>query len=229
MRTLGRRGPSQAKIKDFCQLSQRESQYDKQKFERDGIMGREFELKYVATAAQQQAIRDAFSDFQIFQMETTYFDTPEGSLSQRHVTLRLRKENGTSICTMKTPLPDGSRGEWECQADDIYKGAERLRTLGAPHDLCDLAAGGVTAICGARFTRLATRIPTADGMAELAIDSGILLGGGKEIPLCEVEIEHKSGSDQSTLELAAILATRFGLVREKRSKFRRALDLAKGD
>lgn len=192
-------------------------------------MGREFELKYKATAAQQQAIREAFGGFRTIEMETTYFDTPEGGLSARHVTLRLRKENDTSICTMKTPLPDGSRGEWECQTDDIYHGVEILDSLGAPNDLCDLAKSGVIAICGARFTRLAAEIPTADGIAELAIDSGVLLGSGKEIPLCEVEIEHKSGSDQSTIALAHRMATQFALEQENRSKFRRAHDLAKGE
>lgn len=192
-------------------------------------MGREFELKYAATPAAQQAIREQFGELRTIRMETTYFDTPDGALSARHVTLRLRKENADCICTMKTPLSDGSRGEWECRASDILGGIETLRSLGAPGQLCDLAKGGVVAVCGARFTRLAADIPTADGMAELAIDSGILLGGGREIPLCEVEIEHKSGSDQATLELAAIIATRFGLAQEKKSKFRRALDLAKGE
>lgn len=192
-------------------------------------MGREFELKYAATAQAQQAIRDAFGDFRTIRMETTYFDTPDSALAARHVTLRLRKENEDCICTMKTPLPDGSRGEWECHASDILSGVETLRHLGAPNDLCDLAKGGVIAVCGAKFTRLAAEVPTADGTAELAIDSGILLGGGKEVPLCEVEIEHKSGSDQSTIELATVIATRFGLAQEKRSKFRRALDLAKGE
>lgn len=192
-------------------------------------MGREFELKYAATAAAQQAIQDAFGDFRAIRMETTYFDTPAGALAERHVTLRLRRENEDSICTMKTPLPDGSRGEWECRADDILSGVEALRRLGAPDALCDLASSGVNAVCGAKFTRLAAEIPTADGMAELAIDSGILLGGGKEIPLLEVEIEHKSGSDRATIDLAAIIAARFGLVQEKKSKFRRALALAKGE
>ena len=192
-------------------------------------MGREFELKYAATPAAQQAIRDSFGDFRTIRMETTYFDTPDGALAARHVTLRLRKENGSCVCTMKTPLPDGSRGEWECRATDLLDGIETLRSLGAPEYLCDLAKGGLVAVCGASFTRLAADIPTADGMAELAIDSGILLGGGKEMPLCEVEIEHKSGSDQSTLELASIIASRFDLTQEKKSKFRRALALAKGE
>ena len=192
-------------------------------------MGREFELKYKATAAQQQAIREVFGDFRTIRMETTYFDTPDGSLSQRHVTLRIRKENNISVCTMKTPLSDGSRGEWECEAEDIQQGLSKLVALGAPTELCDLAKVGLITVCGAKFTRLATDVPTADGMAELAIDSGILLGGGREIPLCEVEIEHKSGSDQATLELAAIMSARFGLVQENKSKFRRALALAKGE
>ena len=192
-------------------------------------MGREFELKYRATATQQQAIGAAFGNFRTIQMETTYFDTPDGALAARHVTLRLRKENDNCICTMKTPLPDGSRGEWECEADNILSGIETLRSLGAPEDLCNLAKRSVVCVCGAKFTRLATEVPTADGIAELAMDSGILLGGGKELPLCEVEIEHKAGSDQSTTELATIIATRFGLVREHTSKFSRALALAKGE
>lgn len=192
-------------------------------------MGREFELKYAATAPAQQAIREAFGGFRTIRMETTYFDTADGALAARHVTLRLRKENENCICTMKTPLPDGSRGEWECQANDILSGVECLCALGAPKALCDVAKGGVIAVCGAKFTRLAAEISTADGMAELAIDSGILLGGGKEVPLCEVEIEHKSGSDQSTMELATAIAARFGLTPEKKSKFRRALDLTKGE
>ena len=192
-------------------------------------MGREFELKYAATPAAQQAIRDAFGQFHPIQMETTYFDTPDGALSARHVTLRLRKENENRVCTMKTPLPDGSRGEWECHAGDIDSGVATLRALGAPAELCDIAGSGLVAVCGARFTRLAAEIPTADGMAELAIDSGILLGGGKEVPLCEVELEHKTGSDRSTIQLAAAIANRFGLIPEKKSKFRRALDLAKGE
>ena len=192
-------------------------------------MGREFELKYRATPAAQQAIQAAFGDFRTISMETAYYDTPEGALAAQHVTLRLRKENDTCVCTMKTPLADGSRGEWECHAEDIYQGLQMLALSGAPRDLFQLASSGVTVVCGAKFTRLATEISTADGVAELAIDSGILLGGGKELPLREVEIEHKSGSDQATIQLAAMIATRFALEREGKSKFRRALELSKGE
>jgi inorganic triphosphatase YgiF len=195
----------------------------------EGIMGREFELKFRATEAQQQALREHFDNFVTIRMETTYFDTPTGELSNRHVTLRLRKENDTCICTLKTPLPDGSRGEWECLATDIGDGIRALMAMGVPKHLAGLTVNGVIPRCGARFTRLAAEIATADGMAELALDSGILLGGNREIPLCEVEVELKSGSEAAAIAFARELADNYGLKEENKSKFRRAMDLAQGE
>ena len=64
---------------------------------------------------------------------------------------------------------------------------------------------------------------------ELAIDAGVLTGGGREIPLCEVEVELKSGSQDACDRYAEALATRFGLTPEPQSKFRRALALYKGE
>ncbi len=192
-------------------------------------MGREFELKFAATADVQAAIRKEFDGFREIAMETTYFDTPDGALAARRVTLRLRKENDICICTMKTPLPDGSRGEWECQASDIFDGLSTLVSLGAPIQVAALAQAGLQPACGARFTRLAAEVATADGTAELALDSGILLGGGKKTALCEVEVELKTGSDEAAQAFADALAAKYGLRPEHRSKFRRALALAEGE
>lgn len=192
-------------------------------------MGREFELKYAANPAVLTALAAQYGPGRQIRMETTYFDAPGGALSAQHMTLRLRRENSDTVCTLKTPLPDGSRGEWECPADDIQRGIAALLALGAPAQLQSLTAGGVAPVCGARFTRLACNVPTADGMAELALDSGVLLGGGKEIPLCEVELELKSGSEKALLILAKTIAAAYGLSPERGSKFRRALALARGE
>ena len=192
-------------------------------------MGREFELKYTATVAVQNAIRHEFGPWKSIQMETTYFDTPDGALSAHHMTLRLRKENDDTVCTLKTPLPDGSRGEWECAAAHITDGIRALIALGAPKILAGLTINGVVPRCGARFTRYAAQVSTADGFAELALDQGVLLGGGKEMPLCEVEVELKSGSETAAVALAQHLAVQYGLTEESNSKFRRALALAQGE
>jgi len=68
-----------------------------------------------------------------------------------------------------------------------------------------------------------------EGIVELALDEGILMGGGKEIPLCEVEVELKSGDIRFCDLFAKTLAARFGLTPETKSKFRRALALYKGE
>ena len=192
-------------------------------------MGREFELKYAATPDVLQQIRESVSDFTVIAMETTYFDTPSRALSKRKITLRLRKENNTLVCTLKTPLPDGSRGEWECPADSIQSGLQQLLALGAPSQIIALADEGLKRVCGAKFTRLAARIDLPDGAAELALDQGILLGGEKQIPLCEVEIEQKSCSEASAIAYAHALAQQYGLRPEENSKFRRASALAQGE
>ena len=59
-----------------------------------------------------------------------------------------------------------------------------------------------------------------------ALDEGKLLGGDKELPLCEVEVELKSGTDADALAYARVLARKFALRPEAKSKYLRALELA---
>ena len=189
-------------------------------------MGREFELKYRATPGQLVAIEERYGDFFSISMETTYYDTPTQDLRRLHWTLRRRLENGRSVCTLKTPLPDGSRGEWETECGDILTAIPELCNLGAPRQLLLLTANGVSPFCGARFTRL-TKLLTDDIVTvELALDQGVLLGGGKELSFTEVEVEYKSGSEEAAVAFANRLAVQFGLLPEPKSKVARAMELA---
>ena len=60
---------------------------------------------------------------------------------------------------------------------------------------------------------------------ELALDEGVLLGGGRELPFAEVEVELKSGSDAVARDFAAALAAEFGLKPQPKSKLARAMAL----
>ena len=60
---------------------------------------------------------------------------------------------------------------------------------------------------------------------ELALDQGILFSGEEEIPLCEIEVELKSGSREAADDFARQLADIYGLQPEEKSKFARALSL----
>lgn len=192
-------------------------------------MGVEFELKYRATEEIADKIQGDFPGGQTIRMETTYFDTPCGRLSKKRYTLRTRLENGTCVCTVKTPLPGNKRGEWEIVCDDIVSALPLLCQAGAPKELLTWAQDGVMPICGARFTRQAIDIVKAGFSAELALDSGVLTGGGKELPLCEAELEYKSGDPDAFLAFADEFAAAYGLTPEPLSKFRRALNLHLGE
>lgn len=193
-------------------------------------MGTEFELKFRATPEILQAIAAGLSGGQQrFSMETTYYDNAAGQLSDRYWTLRRRFENGVSVCTLKTPAPDGGRGEFELECDSIEQAIPELCKLSGLPQLLTLTAEGVIPVCGAKFTRLATTVVLQDCTVEVALDQGVLFGGGKEIPLCEVEVELKSGSRSGAIAYAQTLALIYGLEREHGSKFRRALALAKGE
>ena len=188
-------------------------------------MGREFELKYQATPEIIAEIRGKFGDFTPISMETTYYDTEDFSLRKRKWTLRQRLEDGRAVCTVKTPLPDGSRGEWEADNSDLSAGVTQLCGMGAPKEILDYVNQGVAPFCGARFTRLAKTIELPGGRVELALDEGVLLGGGRELPFAEVEVELKSGSDAVARDFAAALAAEFGLKPQPKSKLARAMAL----
>ncbi len=192
-------------------------------------MGREFEYKYSCTEAAFSALQADFEGLMPIEMETTYYDTFDGRLGNNHWTLRRRYENGKSVCTLKTPSPDGGRGEWEVEAPDILTALPMLVDLGAPAELMAYCAGGLVSVCGAKFLRLAKTIEISGTTLELALDRGKLLGNGREMPLLEVEVELKDGFDNPVTAFALELAAKYGLTSEHRSKYRRSLGLARGE
>ena len=193
-------------------------------------MGIEFELKFRAVPEQLAAMEQELSGATVrYAMETTYYDTPSGALSSRHYTLRCRKENEISVCTLKTPAAKGARNEFEVENPDIHAALAELCKLSKVDDLPALLAEGITPVCGARFTRIAKTLVFRDCTLEIALDQGVLTGGGREIPLCEAEVELKAGTPETAAAYARDLARLYGLIPETRSKFYRAKLLAAGE
>lgn len=192
-------------------------------------MGREFELKYRCSAEDFEALKAAYEGFTTIEMETTYYDTFDGKLNNRHWTLRRRYENGRSVCTLKTPAADGSRCEWEVEAPGIISAIPQLCRMGAPMELMAFTVSGVREVCGAKFTRLALQLEVPGAKVELALDKGKLFGGLRESDLQEVEVELKDGADTAALAFAKLLAEKYHLIPENRSKYKRALGLAMGE
>lgn len=191
-------------------------------------MAVEFELKYRASAQAFSQLQSLYAPIlSPIEMETTYYDTPSGALSQRHYTLRLRRENGVCVCTLKTPAPFG-RNEWEVQSEDIFQAVPMLCKLEGSNALSSLTAEGLLPICGAKFTRLAGTLDLTGAVIELALDKGVLTAGEKTLPFLEAEVELKSGESALAIAFARSLARQYSLTEEPLSKFRRAF-LLRGD
>ena len=190
-------------------------------------MAREFELKYAATAEDLEILKGKYPHLHPITMETTYYDSLDGRLSDRHWTLRRRMENGVAVCTLKVPGQGFGCGEWERECDDIFKAIPLLLEMDAPGDLAELTAGGLKEFCGARFTRLAGLVEAEGCTVELALDQGLLLGGGREQFFSEVEVELKEGSEEAAVAFGEALAREMGLKPESRSKVARAIALTK--
>lgn len=190
-------------------------------------MGREFELKYRADTGTLAEIQKKFGEFTAITMETAYYDTQDSLLNRLHWTLRRRYENGISVCTLKTPAAGGGRGEWEVQAPDIAAALPLLQQLDTPEGLRIFTADCLVLSCGARFTRLAKTLTIPGAVVELALDRGVLLGGGQELPFAEMEVELKDGSEEAAIRFAQALAEEFSLEPEHKSKHARAVALAR--
>ena len=188
-------------------------------------MGREFELKYAATEADLEVLKARYPGLRPIAMETTYYDNEAGDFSRLKWTFRRRMENGKSICTLKTPGDGLVRNEWEVACHRIEDAVSELCKLGAPVELIQLCKNGLVISCGAKFTRRAGTFTLRDCVFELALDEGTLLGGSKELPLCELEAELKEGNPEAMETFACELAGIYGLQPEGKSKFARALAL----
>ena len=81
-------------------------------------------------------------------------------------------------------------------------------------------------LCAARFERQARLLRLEGCCAELALDSGVLLGKDREEAFCEVELELKSGSREALEAFGGEFARWFSLTVQPKSKFARALALA---
>ena len=193
-------------------------------------MGKEYELKFTAAPPDLAAVYTAYpGQWQTLHMQTVYYDTPGRTLSALRYTLRKRMENGLPICTLKTPGSNGSRGEWEVSCGSNEDAVPMLCKLLGSDELRLLTQAGLVPVCGAEFTRQAKEIVWQDSLLELALDEGILTGGNQTVPLCEIEVELKSGDPLAANAFATMLAETYHLTPEERSKFQRALSLSKGE
>ncbi|MDY4444336.1 MAG: CYTH domain-containing protein [Butyricicoccus sp.] len=166
------------------------------------------------------------------EMEAMYYDTADNLIARCHGGLRLRRENETRVVCLKLAAESGfggarkAREEYECTAPDIRTGIQNLPAAGAPQDICDcLLQANLIELGRTAFTRFWFLLSYQGCTCELAFDYGKLTRNGRVGPICEMELELKSGSEADFDALAVQLQQEFDLKPQPLSKLARMMSL----
>jgi len=163
---------------------------------------REVELKFLCTPADLAAVLAAApsGDDESRELISVYFDTPDLALQKAGVSLRVRESQGARVQTVK--LGEGlSREEHEAP----IAGEEPDPELGPLKTL--LPEGGrLDPAFNVRVTRRQRTFHYRGAEIELALDQGEVSDGTGRSPICEVELELKSGPPEALFALGRELS-----------------------
>lgn len=168
-------------------------------------------------------------------LANTYFDTEDLALTRQQIAVRERQVGGQTLLTVKTAGQShnglSQRQEWE---GSTQPGQFNFGVLVDQPELATVLTGlarRLVPVFTTDFERLSWQIPLDGSTIEVALDRGTIhVRRGeqyKELPICEVELELKSGHADALGTLAAQLQTTVKLVPTDVSKAARGYALFK--
>lgn len=140
-------------------------------------------------------------------LETVYFDTPDGALRKAGYSLRVRRSSGECVQTVKYKAADAGgfsdRPEWEAQVEDLRPdlaaaSSTPLRKLLARKKLRE----GLAAVSETRVRRTSWQLRRGGSEIELVLDEGEVASADRRQALCEIELELKRGDVGDLFDLA---------------------------
>ncbi|MDA9556346.1 inorganic triphosphatase [Vibrio sp.] len=202
-------------------------------------METEIELKFFVKDKFVTMLRNKILDLKVLQhnskrLGNIYFETEDNWLRQHDIGLRIRTYNDVFVQTVKTAgrvvaglhqrpefnaehtstIPDLS-----LHPDDIWPKGRSIQDLQQQ----------IKPLFSTDFTREQWLISMADGsQIEVAFDQGEVISGDKSEPICEVELELRSGQIDALFTLARFLSDEGGMRLGNLSKAARGYYLAQG-
>lgn len=162
-----------------------------------------------------------------------YYDTPDRRLAAQGIALRVRGDGRRFVQTLKAPVKEQSGLQRLLEFEAEVPGpALDLAQIGDPELGAVLAEPGVGDALGPVFRTTVERrllpIRLIDSEVEIAFDEGEIAAGEQRQPLCEAELELKSGRPERLYQLALTLHEQIAFRLESESKAARGHALAKG-
>lgn len=140
-------------------------------------------------------------------LESLYFDTPGLDLADKGYSLRVRKEDGGFVQTLKQEGKAAGffdRGEWERPAEGFEVDARALRDT--PLARHRKLAQNLQPIGRCLVDRSSWRIERGGALVEVSVDRGRVQAGKNEAAVSELELELKKGDPGLLFDLARQLA-----------------------
>lgn len=149
------------------------------------------------------------------QLHNTYFDTEDLALTQQKVAVRERRIDEQTLLTVKTAGQSqgglSHRREWEGATQPGRFDFTRLVDDATLAKVLTAIADQLVPVFTTNFQRLSWFISVDGSVVEVAIDRGTIevsrQGQQRQTPICEVELELKSGNASALLALASQLQT----------------------
>ena len=171
---------------------------------------------------------------EIIPMHAEYYDTEDLSLLKDKIAIRIRKEGCRYVATLKWNgyVENGFHRRQEINVPIIDEELIHQPTIEIFEqseiypELKNVTKGRpMKKFLDMEFIRRQIRLDTGESISMFSVDTGKIRGGGKEIPISEIEIELFSGDEEDILELGAKIARKYDLKTEDQSKLQRGYQL----
>ncbi|OEF25478.1 inorganic triphosphatase [Vibrio rumoiensis] len=200
-------------------------------------METEIELKLFVSPEFSDILKQKIADYKVLQhsckdLGNIYFDTPDQWLRQHDIGFRIRRVDDVFVQTVKTSgrVVAGlhQRPEYNAEHD-----SNEPNLLLHPDDIWPLGRDvqvlqqEIFPLFSTNFRREQWLLSMSDGsQIEVAFDQGVVIAAEQESPICEVELELKSGQTESLFALARTLSDQGGMRLGNLSKAARGYRLA---
>jgi inorganic triphosphatase YgiF len=203
----------------------------------------EIELKFQVPSEARLRLTEALSgtDTRTTRLRARYFDTTDRLLACSAFALRLRQEGDGWVQTLKgrgdglmarlehnAPLGTDTGDTAPVLSLERHAGTAAGAALIALLDRAGRTPADLVLQFSTDITRTHAEVQAEGAVVELALDVGQIEGGGRTLPVWEIEFELVSGSAEGLLSLAYLWTEAFGLWLDSRSKAERGDRLARG-
>ena len=156
---------------------------------------------------------------------STYFDTPDRDVAKAGFSLRIRRSGKKRVQTIKADGASAAglfiRSEWERPVEDDSPILDYMTPLPA---LLGDAVGAVAPAFEVKIDRSSWIVVEGEATIELVLDRGEAVAGERRSPVCEIELELKSGNPAALFafgrKIDAIAQVRLGVLSKAERGYR---------